>query len=112
MPTVRSLAAYSDRPIRSDGGVDVDRLSEAVVVVANRRMIGGECLPRSLVMWTLLRRRGVDAELVIGADVRPDQDLDAHAWVEVNGVPLVESRDVRSLYGSLGLELPRLREER
>jgi transglutaminase superfamily protein len=46
------------------------------------------CLIRSLVLLRLLTRRGIDATLVIG--VRPaDRGVDAHAWVERGGVPLL-----------------------
>jgi hypothetical protein len=41
------------------------------------------CLQRSAVAAWLLRRRGVDAELVIGYRPIP---FESHAWVEVNGV--------------------------
>ena len=39
------------------------------------------CLEQSLVLWWLLRRRGIAADLRIGA--RKDSDrFEAHAWVE------------------------------
>lgn len=42
------------------------------------------CLERSLVLWSLLRARGIAAELRIGA--RKDaQTFEAHAWVECGG---------------------------
>jgi hypothetical protein len=41
------------------------------------------CLEQSLVLWWLLRRRGTDAVLRIGA--RKDSDrFEAHAWVELD----------------------------
>lgn len=45
------------------------------------------CLMRSLVLTAVLARRGIDAELVIG--VRPGARLEAHAWVEHAGTPLL-----------------------
>jgi hypothetical protein len=42
------------------------------------------CLPRSLTLWWLLRRRGIESELRLG--VRKDGDsIVAHAWVECEG---------------------------
>jgi hypothetical protein len=41
---------------------------------------GGTCLTRSLVLCRLLRRSGVDAEVVVGT-TRPGERLEAHAWV-------------------------------
>jgi hypothetical protein len=40
------------------------------------------CLQRSAVLVMMLRRRGVEAHMVIGAQKLP---FKAHAWVEVNG---------------------------
>ena len=55
-----------------------------------------------------LRRRGIDAELVIGAGGLENGARPAHAWVEVNGEPVNDQPDVRVRYGSFGLQLPRL----
>ena len=45
------------------------------------------CLMRSLVLLRMLARRGVVCELVIG--VRPGETLEAHAWIEHDGHPLL-----------------------
>jgi hypothetical protein len=45
------------------------------------------CLEQSLALYVLLRRRGVAAALRIGVQPYP---FSAHAWVELNGVPLSE----------------------
>ena len=49
------------------------------------------CLSRSVVLWWLLRRQGLPAELRFGS-VRQSGQLEAHAWVEVAGRP-VDSSD-------------------
>lgn len=49
------------------------------------------CLEQSLAMYVLLRRRGVAAELRLGANARP---FYAHAWVEVDGEPVAEQGDL------------------
>jgi len=77
-------------------------------VVAGRRLVGAPCLARSLVVWFLLRRRGIDAVLVIGAADPGDGVLPAHAWVEVDGEPVNDDAGVRVRYGSFGVYLPRL----
>ena len=59
-------------------------------------------------LWFLLRRRGIDAELVIGAAAPHAGELPAHAWVEAAGEPLNEAPDVRERFGSFDLKLPRL----
>ena len=66
--TARTLARWSRRsPITSDPESARDS-AEAVNLVAGRAVVGARCLGRSLVLWFILRRRGIDAELVIGAD--------------------------------------------
>lgn len=55
------------------------------------------CLERSLVLWWLLRRRGVPAELRIGAR-KQDAQFEAHAWVELAGEVLNDSETVHTHY--------------
>lgn len=49
------------------------------------------CLVRSLVLTSLLARRGIAARLVIGA--RSGPDFLAHAWVECAGTPVLDPGD-------------------
>jgi hypothetical protein len=49
------------------------------------------CLVRSLVLTSLLVRRGIDASLIIG--VRSEPRFQAHAWVECAGTPLLPTGD-------------------
>jgi hypothetical protein len=106
--TALTLAARSERqavPARPD---EARPAAEGVGLVAGRSVIGARCLGRSLVLWFLLRRRGVDAELMIGADMPRDGELPAHAWVEVAGEPVNDALDVHERFGSFDLQLPRL----
>ena len=48
------------------------------------------CLMRSLVVLTMLARRGIDSRLVLAA--RPEPTFGAHAWVERGGEPLLPTR--------------------
>lgn len=67
--------------------------SVASQVAAAARLVRARCLTRSLVLQTILRRRGLDARLRIG--VRRDSGQHrAHAWVEWQGHPLCETDDV------------------
>lgn len=45
------------------------------------------CLEQSLALWTLLRRRGIEADLRLGVQPYP---FGAHAWVEHRGEPVNE----------------------
>jgi hypothetical protein len=106
--TVRVLAARSERHAVPAHPHEARPAAEAVALVAGRSVIGARCLGRSLVLWFLLRRRGIDAELVIGAAMPRGGELPAHAWVEVAGEPVNDADDVRERFGSFELQLPRL----
>jgi len=54
---------------------------------ARNVFFGTNCLEQSLVLWWLLRRLGIAAELRIGARKALDR-FEAHAWVEVDSAAL------------------------
>jgi hypothetical protein len=56
------------------------------------------CLQRSAATTCLLRKYGVSAHLVIGAQQMP---FKAHAWVEVEGKVVSDKQYVREMYGLL-----------
>lgn len=53
------------------------------------------CLQRSFVTTYLLRKRGVRAQMVLGAQKLP---FKAHAWVEVEGRAVNERSNVQATY--------------
>jgi len=55
----------------------IARMQEAA---ARNLFFRANCLEQSLVLWWLLRRRGIDAALRIGARKESDR-FEAHAWV-------------------------------
>jgi transglutaminase superfamily protein len=73
------------------------RLGAAVGTILSRLPTDSRCLARSLVLTSLLARRGIPSSLVIG--VRGAPDFGAHAWVEYGGMPLL--RDEQSTYHRL-----------
>jgi hypothetical protein len=107
--TAALLAARSDRPLGVSNRAEAASIAEAVSLVAGRRVVGALCLGRSLLLWFLLRRRGMDAQLVVGTNAPVDDTWMAHAWVELDEQPINDAADVREHYASFGLELPRLR---
>jgi transglutaminase superfamily protein len=63
---------------------NVVRMEEAA---ARNLFFDTNCLEQSLVLWWLLQKRGVAADLLIGA--RKDANrFEAHAWVEFAGAAL------------------------
>jgi hypothetical protein len=105
--TTRRLAAMSNRS-SAEADLLAARQAADAVAIAARVPVGARCLARSLVLWFLLRRRGIDAQLVLGAGKPSDGALPAHAWVELSGVPVNDAADIRERFGSFGLELPPL----
>lgn len=65
------------------------RLGRAVARTLRLLPTDGRCLMRSLVLTGLLARRGISGTLIIG--VRPAPEFTAHAWVEHEGRPLLDS---------------------
>lgn len=52
--------------------------------------IGGNCLIRSLTLWTMLLRRGISTDLRVGFR-KQDGRIEGHAWVEMDDSPLNET---------------------
>ena len=64
------------------------RLGSVTARVLGPLPFDSRCLLRSLVLIGLLARRGIDSVLVIAVASEPE--FRAHAWVESDGVPLLE----------------------
>ena len=64
-----------------------------IAIAARRTPLRVTCLPRSLALHWMLRRRGIESTLRIGVRKRGDH-LEAHAWVEQGGQPLLDDADV------------------
>ena len=80
---------------------EVQALGELVNIAARHTLGSRTCLTRSLLLGWLLRQRGVQSQLRIG--VRLTQEvLDAHAWVECEGVPVNDLPDVSAQFASFG----------
>ncbi len=60
-----------------------------VRVAAQRGLCRAKCLEQSLVLRWLLLRQGIDARIFFGAR-KENAEMQAHAWVEVDGVSLDE----------------------
>ena len=65
---------------------DIARL---VSIAADHGIYRARCLEKSLVLRWLLARRGIDGQVVFGT-CKAEDAMQAHAWIEVNGVPLNE----------------------
>ena|ERR1700738_2598783 len=74
------------------------RLTARMVNAAGRHAWpASTCLEKSLALWWLLRRRGIESELRIGAR-KLDGKFEAHAWVEREGIALNEPQEGHRRY--------------
>lgn len=76
-------------------------IARMVNIAAHHGVFRANCLQRSLVLWCLLRRSGIESEIRFGAR-KNEGELEGHAWVECDGVVLNESQD--TYLGFLSLE--------
>jgi hypothetical protein len=91
-PLPAALAVIRDAPRERRGASrampgEPERLARATARVLRTLPTDTRCLMQSLTLSTLLARRGQDSTLVIG--VRAEETFGAHAWVEIDGRPLL-----------------------
>ena len=79
-------------------------ISRLVGLAVRHGVCRANCLQRSLALWWLLRRNGIRSELHIGTR-KVGRQLDAHAWIEIEGVVLNDSSDVRHRYEPFDREI-------
>lgn len=77
--------------------LEARRTAEMVNAAARWGVYDATCLRRSLVLWWLLRRRGIAASLRIGAHIEMGA-FSAHAWVEFQDEVINDVPDVRERY--------------
>ena len=107
---LRALLVLLDRWGRSRrltrGGISPARIALLVGVMSRAQR--ATCLRQALALYGLLRRRGFEARLVVGAE-KAGGELEAHAWVEYRGQVLPASPRALELqpllrWGAVGLE--------
>lgn len=86
--------ASAFRASLDDGGLaQAKRMTAMVDLAARRGVFKANCLQRSLTLWWILKRLGLQSDLKIGVRLR-QQQCEAHAWVEYLGCVLNDSEDV------------------
>jgi hypothetical protein len=92
----RLQARLQRKPLRVANPLPADelqRLGQLVNSATHHALGPANCLTRSLYLWWLLRRRGIDSQLRIGVRLTEGK-LDGHAWVEYAGIPVNDRADV------------------
>lgn len=80
---------------KTGGSGVVDRVCRAVNYACIWYPKQALCLQRSFVTTYLLRKHGIAAQMVLGAQKLP---FKAHAWVEVDGLAINERSNVQATY--------------
>jgi hypothetical protein len=83
-------APRSAERVFPDGHRDGLRLGRAVTRMLSALPMDARCLVRSLVLLRLLVRRDADGALIIGVLPTDGRELIAHAWIELDGRPLLD----------------------
>ena len=103
---VASAAVASTVPLAAQASAK--RLAQLVDIASRRGPYNATCLRQSLVLWWLLRRRGLAAELRIGV-AKEGEQVRAHAWVELAGRVINDRATVANdyaVYEDLDRHLP------
>jgi hypothetical protein len=77
---------------------NVRRAAQMVAAACRLYPLRSSCLPRTIVLWNLLRRRGTATDLRIGVRCDSQGEFQAHAWLEWNGEVLNDVADVGRQY--------------
>ncbi len=67
--------------------------ARVVAIAAGRGPVKATCLRRSLLLWWLLKRDGIETVVRVGVN-RERGTLNAHAWVEYLGRPVNDDDDI------------------
>lgn len=78
-----ALSANATTQLRAASKQRADAIARMSAAAARNLFFATNCLEKSLVLWWLLRRRGIAAELRIGARKELER-FEAHAWVELD----------------------------
>lgn len=78
-----------------------ETMARMVQIAADHGIYRARCLEQSLVLRYFLQNRGIDSQILFGTR-KEDGRVSAHAWVEVNGVPLNDLTAVRQQFSPLG----------
>lgn len=99
-----TLSTRTDRTTRSSDAQVTAAIDARMVRAAGRYVpFKTTCLERSLVLCWLLARRHIPAQLRIGVR-KQNSDFAAHAWVELDGVPLGEAEEPHQHYAAFEKE--------
>lgn len=96
---VRRPIEHSSSERTQSERIAAHRLARVVVRTLSALPMDSRCLTRSVVLTDLLAKQGIPCSLVIGVATAPA--FAAHAWVELDGEPLLPVDDGKREYTRL-----------
>jgi len=81
------------------------QIANMIRIAAAHVPVRVSCLPQSMVLCRMVQLQEIGCNLRLGARVE-NGNFKAHAWVEVDGVPVNDTQDVRERFRPLGKEAP------
>ena len=67
---------------------------QSVAAAANRSIVPATCLPRAITTKSILKAVGIEVDICIGVGRDEEKGFNAHAWVELDSMPISESPDL------------------
>jgi hypothetical protein len=111
--TARSLERLARRrlalPLRGDEAARAAVTARIVYAAGARFPFRANCLPKALVLRTLLLRQRIAADLRIGVRI-VDGRLEGHAWVEHDGEPLSQPAAIADRFAPFPGDLAAVRQ--
>lgn len=75
-------------------------IARIVAIAAQRGLYRATCLRRSLLVWWFLRKENISSEICFGVRM-VNQMLEAHAWVECDGIVINDAASVHENFQAL-----------
>ena len=88
-------------PRSAGDAATLESMEISSLVCAAASLLQARCLPRSLELRHVLRGRSPGVEVRLGVTRFADGSMTAHAWVELDGLPINDSPDVFERYAAL-----------
>jgi len=76
-------------------------MARLVAAAARHGPYKAKCLPVALALGWLLRRQGIATDLRLGVRKHAAR-LEAHAWIEFGGIPLIDGPGVHQRFAAFG----------
>lgn len=80
-------------------------IARIVAIGAEHGLYKATCLRRSVLVWWFLRQEGIQSRICFGVRLN-NQQLEAHAWVEVQDTVINDSSEIRSIFRVLEESFP------